>query len=205
MKNVNIYNLKFMWHYKKRLKIRQKYVRNIIFKITPLLSIHLADAIYFPLPWWSSRCVTTCLFPCLAPLVRPSCINICRLSVFNERTSSFNSRFSISCFFKVTSRTRSLDSRSAGSDTEAEMQDKRRNKLFILNALNVWSQQCYLFAMPTFSSTIDKNDLIKVDYSSQLIFLLINEHINKTISLLCSESTLKTNFPSASAYTYKNT
>lgn len=127
MKNVNIYNLKFMWHYKKRLKIRQKYVRNIIFKITPLLSIHLADAIYFPLPWWSSRCVTTCLFPRLAPLVRPSCINIFWLSVFNERTSSFNSRFSISCFFKVTSRTRSLDSRSAGSDIEAEMQDKRRN------------------------------------------------------------------------------
>lgn len=166
-----------------------------------MLSIHLADAIYFTLPWWSSRCVTTCLFPRLALLVRLSCINICRLSVFNERTSSSNSRFSISCFFKVTSRTRSLHSRSAGSDIEAETQDKRRNKLFMLSALNVWSQQCYLLAMPTFSSKIDKNDLIKVDYSSQLIFVTKMYISNKTISLLCSKSTLKMNFPSASAWT----
>lgn len=153
-KNVNIYHYKVCAAQWEKINDSTKIRQNIIFKITPLLSNHLADVIYFPLPWWSNRCVSTCLFPRVAPLIRASCINICRSSVFNERTSSFNSRFSISCFFKVTSRTCSLDSRSAGSDIEAETMDKRRNRLFILSALNVWSQQCYLFAMPTFSSKI---------------------------------------------------
>lgn len=135
-----------MRHNEKRLTIAQKYAKisfsrlrhcyRIIWQML-FIFLYLDEAI-----------------PRVAPLIRASCINICRLSVFNERTSSFNSRFSISCFFKVTSKTCSLDSRSAGLDIEAETMDKRRNRLFILSALNVWSQQCYLFAMPTFSSKI---------------------------------------------------
>lgn len=46
-----------------------------------------------------------------------------------------------------------------------------------------------------FVQNIDKNDLIKVDYSRQLIFVTSMYISNKTMSLLFSEITLNTNYP----------
>lgn len=46
-----------------------------------------------------------------------------------------------------------------------------------------------------FVQNIDKNDLIKVDYSRQLIFVTSMYIYNKTMSFCFSEIKLKTNFP----------
>lgn len=62
--------------------------------------------------------------------------------------------------------------------------DKRRNRLFILSALNVWSQQCYLFAMPTFSSKIQ----------IRMISLKLIIHASSSLLLQCTYLTKPCHF-----------